>query len=329
MQIFISHSSKNADYGNALVDLLTSVGIAGEQIIFTSNDAYGIPIGQNIFNWLKNRITEKPFVIYLLSPEYYKSVACLNEMGAAWVVENEHSMVFTPDFDLDSPEFKNGAIDPREIGFFINNEDKLTSFIDSLRRSFSVSKNPVLINQKIREFLKRIDLIKPSQSIPEISFTSKPIIQEESKTNRVEKVEAKPSIVKTESLNTSKSQLINDLLNGKLKDEEILMLHYVVETAKYKLGTGWQESHEVENVKAWEDIHELDNTLSQNYSTVLRRFEMRKLTTVSDVTSHGNPKEVMLLEEVQEDLLNLDDQAKDKILETVAQHPKKEGDPWF
>lgn len=142
-------------------------------------------------------------------------------------------------------------------------------------------------------------------------------------------IETKPSIAKTESLNIKKSQLINDLLNDKLRDEEILMLHYVLETANYKLGTGWQESYEVENTKTWEDIHESDNTLSQNYSSVLRRFEMRKLTTVSDVTSHGNPKEVMLLEEVQEELLNLGSDAKNKILETISQHTKKEGNPWF
>lgn len=117
MKIFISHSSKNADYGNALVNLLTGIGISGEQIIFTSNDAYGIPIGQNIFDWLKTQIKEKPYVLYLLSPEYYKSVACLNEMGAAWVIENKHTMIFTPNFKLDSYEFQNGAIDPREIGF--------------------------------------------------------------------------------------------------------------------------------------------------------------------------------------------------------------------
>jgi hypothetical protein len=78
MKIFISHSSKNANYGNALVQLLTGIGIKSEQIIFTSNSAFGIPIGQNIFNWLKDRINEKPYVIYLLSPEYYSSVACLN-----------------------------------------------------------------------------------------------------------------------------------------------------------------------------------------------------------------------------------------------------------
>src|SRR5690606_19764724 len=90
MKIFISHSSRNKNYGNALVDLLIGVGISGDKIIFTSNDAYGIPTGQNIFTWLKSEINEKPYVIYLLSPEYYSSVACLNEMGAAWIVENEH-----------------------------------------------------------------------------------------------------------------------------------------------------------------------------------------------------------------------------------------------
>ena len=104
MKIFISHSSKNEDYGNALVDLLINVGVSGEQVIFTSNDAYGIPTGQNIFNWLKNEINEKPYVIYLLSPEYYSSVACLNEMGAAWIVENEHTMIFTPNFNIKSYE---------------------------------------------------------------------------------------------------------------------------------------------------------------------------------------------------------------------------------
>ena len=123
MKIFISHSSKNKDYGNVLVELLRGVGVKEDEIIFTSNNAYGIPIGQNIYNWLKSQIAEKPFVIYLLSKEYYESIACLNEMGAAWIIENEHAMLFTPNFDLSSKEFQNGAIDPREIGFYIDDEE--------------------------------------------------------------------------------------------------------------------------------------------------------------------------------------------------------------
>ena len=104
MKIFISHSSKNKSYGQALVNLMISLGINSDKIIFTSNVAHGIPIGNNIFNWLKSQISDKPYVIYLLSPEYYQSIACLNEMGAAWVIENEHSMIFTPNFDLNLDE---------------------------------------------------------------------------------------------------------------------------------------------------------------------------------------------------------------------------------
>lgn len=64
MKIFISHSSKNKDYGNHLVQLLRVLGIKENEIKFTSNVAFGIPVAKNIFNWLKPQIEDKPFVIY-------------------------------------------------------------------------------------------------------------------------------------------------------------------------------------------------------------------------------------------------------------------------
>jgi len=309
MKIFISHSSKNANYGNALVQLLTGIGINSEQIIFTSNSAFGIPIGQNIFNWLKDRINEKPYVIYLLSPEYYSSVACLNEMGAAWVIENQHSMIFTPNFKLDSYEFQNGALDPREIGFYINDEDRLTGFIESLKEAFEISPNQVLINQKCRDFIQQLE-----------TFPKAPIIS--SVTKETEKIELntksdealKPKTEKKSS-NNAVNRYFNDLNNGKLKDEEVLIIQYVIDTARYKLGTGWQESNEQENIKVWEDLNELNNTLSQNYSTALRRLDMRKLIEVSDVTSHGNPKEYQFIEEMQNELLDLPQEFHNKVIE--------------
>mgnify|MGYP004704137437 CR=1 FL=1 len=320
MKIFISHSSKNDNYGNALVDLLTEVGISGEQIIFTSNDAYGIPIGQNIFNWLKNRINEKPYVIYLLSPEYYSSVACLNEMGAAWVVENEHTMIFTPNFNLSSCEFQNGVLDPREIGFFINNQDRLTAFIVSLKKSFSVSNNPVEINQKIRKFISRIESFQTNtQKSSEKSLLT---IEKEAVN------ESNPSDKKNDRNSKNRPETTErfflDLLNDKLKDEEVLLLHYIIDNAKFKLGTGWQESNEVENIKAWEDIVEINNTLSRNYSAALRRLEMRKLTEVSELTSHGNPKEVRIIDRIQEILLDLPESVINKIDEIISKNKNEE-----
>ena len=38
MKIFISHSSKNKDYGNALVELLRGVGLKEDEVVFTSNN---------------------------------------------------------------------------------------------------------------------------------------------------------------------------------------------------------------------------------------------------------------------------------------------------
>ena len=45
--------------------------------------------------------------------------------------------------------FKMVLLDPREIGFYINDEDRLTGFIESLKGAFEISPNQVLINQNV------------------------------------------------------------------------------------------------------------------------------------------------------------------------------------
>lgn len=322
MKIFISHSSKNANYGNALVNLLTGVGVDGDKIIFTSNSAYGIPLGQNIFEWLKNRISEKPYVLYLLSPEYYKSVACLNEMGAAWVIENKHRMIFTPDFKLDSYEFQNGAIDPRTLGFYINDFDKLIAFIDSLRLEYNITSNQVLITQKIRDFIETIEKFKkPNSKEIETKLFNETAVTN-SQTNNITATK-KISSPKTYE---GKSRFFKDLIKNKLKEEEVLLAHYIIEQAKFKLFTGWQEQMEIEKIKVWEDVNGINNTLSNNYESALRRFGMKKLIEVSAVTSGGNPKEMQINEEFQDELLDLPEEITDKINEVIINNPKIESD---
>lgn len=309
MKFFISHSSKNKNYGNELINLLTGVGVKDEEIIFTSNDAYGIPIGKGIFHWLKSRISEKPHVLYLLSPEYYQSVACLNEMGAAWVVENEHTMIFTPKFDLSSPGFLQGAIDPREIGFYIDNHDKLIAFIESLRINFSISKNPVLINQKIRLFIEnikkfdiKINLIPELQIITSNEDLSKKTNHENHKAEIITKQTTNNTLSKS-----SQSRLISDLEKNKLKDEDVLLIHYILENGRFKLGTGWKAGPEISNIKIWEEVQELKEILSINYENALRRFEMKNATEVSETTGGGNARELSIKDEIKDELLNLSD----------------------
>ena len=326
MKLFISHSSKNANYGNALVELLTGIGVSPSDIIFSSNDAFGIPIGQNIFNWLKDRISEKPYVLYLLSPEYYTSVACLNEMGAAWIIESDHTMIFTPNFNLRSYEFQNGALDPREIGFYINNENKVLSFIESLKTTFSIANNPVLINQKVRNFIAFINQIPLNGVMSDVELAkidekNVSIVEIESQPSQPI-AENKPLLNSSTQGNSGKSRFYSDLMNGKLKDDEALLAKYIMDTDRFRLGTGWQESYEVANIRTWEDINELSNVLSNSYNATLRRIEMKKLTEVSAITSHGNPKEFSLVEDFKNELLDPSDELSKKLNDIFERNKK-------
>lgn len=318
MKIFISHSSRNKDYGNHLVDLLRGLGIKENEIIFTSNVAYGIPVAQNIFNWLKSQIEEKPFVIYLLSKEYYESVACLNEMGAAWIVENEHAAIFTPNFNLSSKEFQNGALDPREIGFKINDEDRIMSFIQILSKNFEITGNPVIISQSVKKFIRAIDGIK--QETVELKQAPKKVVIKEATTP--EKIDK--DLIPKVSSNTIKlnngdlySKFLGLIAADKLKQDELLLLHYIIDTSNVKLMTGWQEDLEISKIKEWEKINDIKDILSKNYPSVIRRIELRGFTEVSQVTSSDKPKEVKLKDEIAVNVLDLPNDVLSKIEEVV------------
>lgn len=323
MKLFLSHSSKNSKLGQAIVDLLLSIGVNSNQIIFTSNDAFGIPTGQNIFKWLKEKITEKPHVIYLLSSEYYSSVACLNEMGAAWIVENQHTIIFTSEFKSSSPEFQNGALDPREMGFKINNIDRIAEFIESLRGSFNISLNPVFINQKIRRFIEEVNNIENEKIDKPISIISENI-HSINKNKVVPEIVIEPSKRNVESKTESNQvkKFLKDLQEHKLRDEEILLLHYINDTARYKLGVGWKSAGEIENIKIWEDVNSLNSKLSSSYDDIMRRYDFKKLTEVSEFTSSNNPREVILITELRELVLDLPDYIVLVIEKIIEKNPK-------
>lgn len=333
MKIFVSHSSRNKDFGNAFVELLQKVGIRENEIIFTSNVAYGIPVGQNIFNWLKSQIENKPFVIYLLSEEYYESVACLNEMGAAWIVENKHAAIFTPDFDLSSKEFQRGALDPREIGFYINDEDRILSFIQLLSKDFNITNNTVLISQSVKKFIQELDNIQPKIVKKEVA--EKSAFPKEVKDLKAEKATVHKKTIEHTLPNDNDlySKLIKGIIDKKIREDELILLHYIKETGRAKLMTGWQENKEISNIVEWEKINDIKDILSQNYPSILNRFELRGFTEVTAFTSSNNPKEVKLKDEIATNILDLPEEVVEIIDDTISRNfyehieePEKEDD---
>lgn len=331
MKIFISHSSKNKDIGNCFVKLLRGIGISENEIIFTSNKAYGIPVGQNIFNWLKSQIIEKPFVIYLLSNEYYKSVACLNEMGAAWIIENEHLAIFTQDFKIESMEFQNGAIDPRELGCFVDDEEGMHSLIQVLSKHFKTSESRILINQQVKEFISCVAAYKDKPKATTESRNAMHKAESETKIDFFDSLTELSEAYKEEKRNAEVLRKQNkpsnifqifcdSLKNGKLSDEEIILIYYVIENSRYKLKIGWQMDDEIRNIRDWEEVNEIQNLLSNKYESVTRKLQLRNFVFVSAETSSGNPKEIQFWEDIAENFLNFPDVLMEIIKNTVAKY---------
>lgn len=113
-KVFISHSSKDKEYVTALIELLEGIGLTEEDIFCSSIPEYGIPLNCNIYDYLANEFqTNNLIVLYILSDHYYDSAACLNEMGAAWVLKKTYTSILLPEFNYQEIE---GAIDPCKIG---------------------------------------------------------------------------------------------------------------------------------------------------------------------------------------------------------------------
>lgn len=293
MKIFISHSSKDSEYGKALVQLLRDIGIPHQDIIFTSEPGYGIPKGSNIFNWLKSKIKESPYIIYMLSENYYSSVACLNEMGAAWIVENEHMVLFLPNFDYRNQKFLEGAIDPRIMGIYMDNEKDITEFAGMILKKLNSNTNPVIFNQAIRDYMETITEIK--------SISDNQVQDDEQSTINT----SRNIPLENTGYSNDYKRFLDDIHKENLSDEEILLIKYMIDTGTYILGDRWKADNEIKNIQTWEEKNKLTNFLSNEYSAALNKFKMRKFIDVHSRTSYGNPREYILNEEISKRVLNL------------------------
>jgi hypothetical protein len=157
--IFLSHCSKDKLYGDALEKFITGLGVKSEQLIYTSHSLHKIPLDANIYDYLRKNINKKVFMIFLWSEKYLDSPACLNEMGAAWVIQSDYTNIFTPNFDFGNPKFHECVIDNRKMGIVIGNKHCKTSMIELKNKVislFGLSIDEKQSSYLLDEFMKEI-----------------------------------------------------------------------------------------------------------------------------------------------------------------------------
>ena len=131
--ILLSHRSSDKKYGDAIEKLLSSIGIKNNQLIYTSHPLHKIPLDMNIYEYLRESFGRKIFVIVLWSNEYLDSPACLNEMGAMWVMQSDYTNVYVPSFDFTNPKYYQCAVDKNKMGAVLDGSENCKASIVELK----------------------------------------------------------------------------------------------------------------------------------------------------------------------------------------------------
>jgi hypothetical protein len=156
-KIFISHSSKDSDIVEELINVLETIGLKSSSIFCTSFGEYGISLGENFLERIKNELSENDLVLFLISDNFYSSPVCLCEMGATWVQSKVHIPILVPPFKFEQIK---GVI-PLSQGIYIDNSKDLNLLKENIEESFSIDNKMKFSSweRKRDRILERIKII--------------------------------------------------------------------------------------------------------------------------------------------------------------------------
>lgn len=174
--LFISHAEKDTEMVEKFVDLLYDIGVPEESIFCSSISEIGVPITEDIYEYLRNLLdSEQVIPVLMLSDNYYASAACLSEMGAIWVKQNNYFTFLLPDFEFSKIK---GAINPSKRGILLgykserelqNLKADLNQFRDEIIKFFNIEEKKVWERRR-DEFIARIQKVKMDMGVTDISL---------------------------------------------------------------------------------------------------------------------------------------------------------------
>lgn len=189
--VFISHSSKDIEFVEALVTLFESLGFDDKTLFCSSIPDYWIGLNKDIFASLRQLFADHElFVIFIQSPRYYESAVSLNEMGAAWVLQTDYCSILTKDM---KKEKMCGVFDDHTIFLKVDAPQvaaRMNELKDTLTRVFSLpAMSDTTWERKRNTFLRAVNAIEyPSKAAAEEEIKGTSPISEEYMTLQVEKL---------------------------------------------------------------------------------------------------------------------------------------------
>ena len=163
IKVFISHSSEDKSIVSLFKDIIlkSGIGLKDENIFFTSVPETGVPIGENIPEYIKRNLMDCDYVFLMISDNYKKSEVCLNEMGAAMVIGKKLFPILLYNYAFD----RVGWLIDRALCVRIDDEERLDEIRD-IFFSNGISTRTSIWNRFRNEFMEKLAcLVKPSDEI--------------------------------------------------------------------------------------------------------------------------------------------------------------------
>lgn len=233
-KIFISHRSLDSKLVDELVQYLENIGINKDEIMYTSADSCGVQYDLGLE--VKVALNQAQKFIVILSPNYYDSIYCCNELGYIWATGKTPIIFGLPGVDSDK-DYK-GFVNS---GWFIRrlNNSRHIDFLFQELQSYSKNEfiSPVKPNEYKEAYLARVNKILEEKSLTK-KVSSKEIYTPE-------------KFIDIDSL----------IQNNYYTDKELLLFKYLQETNNYIWGIVSNIRDQIVN---WERKNRLIPFLSQS-----------------------------------------------------------------
>lgn len=283
MGIFISHRNQDKDIAGLIEEFLAKNGVCSD-IIFCSS-LPGNDCKEKISLEIKKQIASSKVDIVILSTSYYQSGYCLNEAGIVWYKDADSVVIGLPDID-----------DKNMIGFLNNeykirrldNKSDILAIVEIIEKHASFSANRQKVDANIDKLISDYNVIIASRkaSMERGSTVHDDINEDNHKCLNM-----------GDNDFVADSTLPNPIVLSRLSDAECLLLQYCIDCDRFFLMAGWQINHELDKIKAWQEVNCLDNELSSKYEETIEKFIVRKFIVVSQLTNFNNPKEYRYTDE--------------------------------
>jgi hypothetical protein len=153
-KVFISHSSLDKEIVEEVIEILEIIGLKADQIFCSSFEPYGVELGQNFLERIKDELDEDILVLFILSENFYKSAVSLCEMGATWIRTSEHIPIIVPPFRFEDMK----GVFPTTLGMMINEKNKFNELKTKIERLFRLEQIESSVWERKRDrILKNIE----------------------------------------------------------------------------------------------------------------------------------------------------------------------------